>query len=68
MHAANCGPSYQEKSTSRLQLSHWDSLVKEYFTSRATMKLTLWKENQQYEAKPFGKLNGYLLLLPRSWS
>ncbi|TDL29109.1 hypothetical protein BD410DRAFT_710621 [Rickenella mellea] len=37
----------------RLQLSYWENLVKEYFTSKAVMKLTLWKDNQRNEAKPF---------------
>ena len=28
--------------------------MRKYFTSKATMKITLWKENQRQEAKPFG--------------
>lgn len=40
--------------TQKLQLSYWDSLIKEYFTQKAVMKYTLWKDNQRNEAKPFG--------------
>ncbi|KIK36838.1 hypothetical protein CY34DRAFT_93709 [Suillus luteus UH-Slu-Lm8-n1] len=35
------------------QLSHWESVVKDYFTPTAIMKFTLWKDNQRNEAKPF---------------
>lgn len=38
----------------RLKQSHWDEVVATYFTEKAKMKLTLWKDNQQVEAKPFG--------------
>ncbi|KAH9956784.1 LIM-domain binding protein, partial [Russula dissimulans] len=31
----------------------WESLVEEYFTTSATLKLTLWKDNQRVEAKIF---------------
>lgn len=37
----------------KLQLSWWNDLVKEYFTPKAVMKLTLWKDNEKAEAKPF---------------
>ncbi|KAI0643633.1 LIM-domain binding protein-domain-containing protein [Trametes meyenii] len=37
----------------RLKQSYWASLVANFFTEKATMKLTLWKDNQQVEAKPF---------------
>ncbi|KIM45777.1 hypothetical protein M413DRAFT_58609, partial [Hebeloma cylindrosporum] len=37
----------------KLQLSWWSDLIKEYFTPKAVMKLTLWKDNQRNEAKPF---------------
>lgn len=39
----------------KLQLSWWSDLIKEYFTPKAVMKLTLWKDNQRNEAKPFGE-------------
>lgn len=42
-------------SQQKLQLSWWNDLIKEYFTPKAVMKLTLWKDNQRNEAKPFGK-------------
>jgi hypothetical protein len=29
-------------------------MVEEFFTSSATLKLTLWKDNQKVEAKVFG--------------
>lgn len=29
-------------------------MVEEFFTSSATLKLTLWKDNQRVEAKVFG--------------
>lgn len=38
----------------KLQLSWWNDLIKEYFTPKAVMKFTLWKDNQRNEAKPFG--------------
>lgn len=38
-----------------MQLSYWDSLIKEYFTPKASLKFTLWKDNQRNEAKPFGQ-------------
>ncbi|KAI0829274.1 LIM-domain binding protein-domain-containing protein [Trametes gibbosa] len=38
----------------RLKQSYWDQIVAGFFTEKATMKLTLWKDNQQIEAKPFG--------------
>ncbi|KAI0366206.1 hypothetical protein BV20DRAFT_662877 [Pilatotrama ljubarskyi] len=37
----------------RLKQSYWESIVGQFFTEKATMKLTLWKDNQQVEAKPF---------------
>ncbi|KAH9853392.1 LIM-domain binding protein-domain-containing protein [Lenzites betulinus] len=37
----------------RLKQSYWDQIVAGFFTEKATMKLTLWKDNQQIEAKPF---------------
>ncbi|KAL6297975.1 LIM-domain binding protein-domain-containing protein [Sparassis latifolia] len=40
-------------SKDKLQLSHWEKLVKDYFTNKATLKFTLWKDNQRNEAKPF---------------
>ncbi|TCD69169.1 hypothetical protein EIP91_008465 [Steccherinum ochraceum] len=41
------------QNSQKLQLSYWDSLIKEYFTARASLKFTLWKDNQRNEAKPF---------------
>ncbi|KAF9224417.1 hypothetical protein BS17DRAFT_801871 [Gyrodon lividus] len=41
------------ESPHKHQLSHWDALVREYFTPKAIMKVTLWKDNQRSEAKPF---------------
>lgn len=38
----------------KLQLSHWIGLVEEFFLASATLKLTLWKDNQKVEAKVFG--------------
>ena len=38
----------------KLQLSYWDGLVRDFFTPKATVKITLWKDNQRNEAKPFG--------------
>ncbi|KAI0052613.1 hypothetical protein FA95DRAFT_1553277 [Auriscalpium vulgare] len=37
----------------KLQLSHWEELVNDYFLSTSTLKLTLWKDNQKNEAKVF---------------
>lgn len=39
----------------KLQLSWWNDLIKEFFTPKAVMKFTLWKDNQRNEAKPFGQ-------------
>ncbi|KAF7313412.1 hypothetical protein HMN09_00497100 [Mycena chlorophos] len=37
----------------KLHLSFWDNLVREYFTPKAMMKLTLWRDSMKNEAKPF---------------
>ncbi|KAG6845823.1 hypothetical protein H0H87_002511 [Tephrocybe sp. NHM501043] len=42
-----------ENKAQKLQLSWWSDLIKEYFTPKAMMKFTLWKDNQRTEAKPF---------------
>jgi len=41
------------ETKTKLQLAWWNDLIKEYFTPKACMKLTLWKDNQRKEAKPF---------------
>lgn len=41
------------ESPSKYRLSWWQELITEYFTPKAVMKLTLWKDNQRQEAKPF---------------
>ncbi|EAU80585.2 hypothetical protein CC1G_11385 [Coprinopsis cinerea okayama7 len=50
------------ENKNKLQLSWWNDLVKEYFTPKAVMRFTLWKDNQKNEAKPF-EIN--LPILPR---
>ncbi|PIL36623.1 hypothetical protein GSI_00312 [Ganoderma sinense ZZ0214-1] len=47
--------SYQlgDEHKDRLNMSYWLNFVGQYFTEKATIKLTLWKDNQQVEAKPF---------------
>ncbi|KAJ7283282.1 LIM-domain binding protein [Mycena rebaudengoi] len=43
-----------ETATSqKLHLSYWDNLIREYFTPKAIMKLTLWRDSLKNEAKPF---------------
>ncbi|KAJ8086059.1 hypothetical protein PM082_004878 [Marasmius tenuissimus] len=42
-----------ENKTQKLQLAWWNELVREYFTPKAMMKYTLWKDNQRTEAKVF---------------
>ncbi|KAJ7122938.1 LIM-domain binding protein-domain-containing protein, partial [Mycena epipterygia] len=37
----------------KLHLSYWDTLIREYFTPKAIMKLTLWRDSMKNEAKPF---------------
>lgn len=37
----------------KLQLTYWDDLIREYFTPKAIMKLTLWRDSMKNEAKPF---------------
>lgn len=41
------------ESPNKLHLSWWQECIKEYFTPTAIMKITLWKDNQRTEAKPF---------------
>ncbi|KAI1788972.1 LIM-domain binding protein-domain-containing protein [Ganoderma leucocontextum] len=41
------------ESKDRLNMSYWTNFVAMYFTEKSTIKLTLWKDNQQAEAKPF---------------
>ncbi|KAI0079755.1 hypothetical protein K474DRAFT_1658849 [Panus rudis PR-1116 ss-1] len=37
----------------KLQLPFWQAFVDRYFTTKAILKFTLWKDNQKSEAKPF---------------
>ncbi|KAF6762516.1 LIM-domain binding protein-domain-containing protein [Ephemerocybe angulata] len=48
------------ENKSKLQLAWWNELVKEYFTPKAVTKITLWKDNAQVEAKPFGMCSPYI--------
>ena len=41
-------------------MQYWQQIVQMYFSEKATMKLTLWKDNQQVEAKPFGMSPRYM--------
>ncbi|KAI0299759.1 LIM-domain binding protein [Multifurca ochricompacta] len=43
----------EDQKFQKLQLSHWMGLVEEFFLASATLKLTLWKDNQKVEAKVF---------------
>ncbi|KAH9049205.1 LIM-domain binding protein-domain-containing protein [Lactarius deliciosus] len=43
----------EDQKPQKLQLSHWVGLVDEFFLASATLKLTLWKDNQKVEAKVF---------------
>ncbi|KAG6873974.1 hypothetical protein C0995_007930 [Termitomyces sp. Mi166 len=43
----------ENKKDQKVQLSWWNDLIDEYFTPKAIMKFTLWKDNQRNEAKPF---------------
>ncbi|KAI0285276.1 SNF2 family N-terminal domain-containing protein [Russula brevipes] len=43
----------EDRKALKLRLSHWENLVEEFFTPLATLKLTLWKDNQKEEAKVF---------------
>ena len=52
-------------SLQRLNMTYWMNFVASYFTEKSTMKLTLWKDNQQVEAKPFGA-RGFILNLLRT--
>ncbi|KAK7059486.1 hypothetical protein R3P38DRAFT_3167892 [Favolaschia claudopus] len=38
----------------KMHLSYWDNLIREYFTPKAIIKLTLWRDIMKNEAKPFG--------------
>jgi hypothetical protein len=44
----------------KLHLSYWDTLIREYFTPKAIMKLTLWRDSMKNEAKPFGAFHAVL--------
>ncbi|TFK64899.1 hypothetical protein BDN72DRAFT_774009, partial [Pluteus cervinus] len=37
----------------KTNLSWWSDLIQQYFTPKAVMRFTLWKDNQRNEAKPF---------------
>ncbi|KAI6023185.1 hypothetical protein PISMIDRAFT_335889 [Pisolithus microcarpus 441] len=52
----------QEIVHQKHRLLFWDNLVKDYFTSSAVMKITLWKDNQRVEAKPLEIIS---TILPR---
>ncbi|KAJ3743512.1 LIM-domain binding protein-domain-containing protein [Lentinula detonsa] len=41
------------ESKQKHQLSWWNELIREYFTPKAIMKFTLWRDNERNEAKPF---------------
>ncbi|KAF5357714.1 hypothetical protein D9758_007511 [Tetrapyrgos nigripes] len=41
------------ESKQKFQLSWWNDLIREYFTPKAVMRFTLWKDSQRNEAKPF---------------
>ncbi|KIK54423.1 hypothetical protein GYMLUDRAFT_77127 [Collybiopsis luxurians FD-317 M1] len=41
------------ESKQKHQLSWWNELIREYFTPKAIMRFTLWRDNQRNEAKPF---------------
>ncbi|KAI5122137.1 hypothetical protein M0805_000784 [Coniferiporia weirii] len=38
---------------SPLSKDYWEGVVQEFFSSKATVKFTLWKDSAQQEAKPF---------------
>ncbi|KAJ7762723.1 LIM-domain binding protein-domain-containing protein [Mycena maculata] len=42
-----------QTQSQKLKLSYWDTLIREYFTPKAIMKLTLWRDSMKNEAKPF---------------
>ncbi|KAJ8514876.1 hypothetical protein ONZ45_g7622 [Pleurotus djamor] len=39
----------------KMRLDWWQDLIKEYFSPKAIMKFTLWKDSQRQEAKPFAQ-------------
>ncbi|KAF5346933.1 hypothetical protein D9758_010123 [Tetrapyrgos nigripes] len=41
------------ESKQKLQLCWWNDLIREYFSPKAVMRFTLWKDSQRNEAKPF---------------
>ncbi|KAH9942987.1 LIM-domain binding protein-domain-containing protein [Epithele typhae] len=42
-----------QESNDRLKEGFWLEFVQSFFVEKAAMKLTLWKDNQHVEAKPF---------------
>ncbi|KAL4241490.1 hypothetical protein ABKN59_000053 [Abortiporus biennis] len=40
-------------SKDKLSLAFWDKNIRDFFTHKAMLKFTLWKDNQRNEAKPF---------------
>ncbi|CAK5276120.1 unnamed protein product [Mycena citricolor] len=42
-----------QAQSQKMQVSYWDLVIREYFTPKAVMKLTLWRDSMKNEAKPF---------------
>jgi hypothetical protein len=40
---------------------HWEEVMQDFFTPTTLWKLTLWKDNERREAKPFGKFSYFFL-------
>ncbi|KAJ7229093.1 LIM-domain binding protein-domain-containing protein [Mycena pura] len=47
------GLDTQQAQMQKTRLSFWTNLIQEYFTPKAIMKLTLWRDSMKNEAKPF---------------
>ncbi|KAH9950147.1 LIM-domain binding protein-domain-containing protein [Amylocystis lapponica] len=37
----------------KMELSYWERFVRDFYTPKSVLKITLWKDNQRNEAKPF---------------
>jgi hypothetical protein len=60
MRLLNFSALLSDSAPEKLQSSWWNDTIDRYFTQTSHMKLTLWKDNQQQEAKIF-EINKYII-------
>ncbi|KAL4063718.1 LIM-domain binding protein-domain-containing protein, partial [Scleroderma citrinum] len=42
----------ESETTSKYKVSFWNTLIREYFTQNAIMKIALWEDNKKVKGKP----------------